>query len=338
MIDKYRRAPMPIDATITLDTLHCFAEHDTGSGGSEPYIWPIYFWSDRDLQNRLEFIELQAASKAQPSAPLAKGMRTGDSVRLPFPSFTRQIDGRLDGEGIGLIVVLLEADKTPEHAMTVGRNTLVALLQGELRAFIRENGRAPHTGEQAGTEDCTEEPDENGICDEVTPIVDRIRPQVEKAISGQLNLFQKLRNQDDILGFALYKRSLAEGDRVEEELVLDIRQGDDPPRQHYQVTGHLNVRPTVPVLQRCVSEREALQEAQKRVEAIELEITQNEAQLHEGLSGAQKAGLIARNRELNNKLPAARAAVATAQRRLTVCLERFEPVKPAQGFGPVEPR
>lgn len=320
---------MPVDATITLDTLQCFAEHDTGGGGSEPYIWPIYFWSDRGLQQRLEFVELQAASKAQPSAPLATGVRPGDSITLPFPAFTRQIDGRMDGEGIGVIVVLLESDKTPERAMTVGRNKLVSLLRDELRAFIGANGRAPHIDERDDVDDCTEELGEDGTCDEVTPMVDRIRPQVVKAIAGELNLFQKLRNSDDILGVAVHTRPLSEGDRINEDLVLNISQGDDPPRQQYRVTGNLTARPTMPTLERCVRQREALREAERVVEGIELRLAQNEAQLQDAPPSV-KAGLVALNRELQKELPPAQAAVAAAERRLAACLEGPEPHEPVE--------
>jgi hypothetical protein len=49
--------------------------------------------------------------------------------------------------------------------MTVGRNTLVTLLRDELRAFVREHQRPPATGDEPGEDD------------EVTPIVDRIRPR-----------------------------------------------------------------------------------------------------------------------------------------------------------------
>lgn len=319
---------MPVDATITLDTLQCLAEHDTGSGGSEPYLWPIYFWSDQGLQQRLEFLELQAASKAQPSAPLTTGMRPGDRITLPFPPFTRRIDGRMSGEGIGLIVVLLEKDKTPEQAMTVGRNTLVALLRNELRAFIAEKGRPPHTG-QVGVDDCAEEVGADGICDEVTPMVGRIQEQVVKAVAAELNIFQKFQNMDDVLGFDLHRRALSEGDQVNEELVLDIRQGGDPPRQHYRVTGTLSVRPTVPTAERCVREREALRQATQEVAGIELQIANHQAELHDAPPRV-KEGLAELIRELQSGLPAARAAVVAADRRLTICLDAFEPVEPIQ--------
>lgn len=302
---------MATKATITLDTLDCIVEDDRGGGGSEPYIWPLYFWSDRTLQLRLEFVEIASASIANPSAPLASGMRAGDRVELPFPPFTREIDFALGGEGIGVIVVVLEADDTPDSAMTVGRNTLRDLLRTELRAFIRNNGRPPNSGDQPDTED------------EVTPIVERIKEPVKDAIKGELNFWQRLdqagSGKDDFLGSDHFFQPLTEGEFSPEDIEIDVREGD-PPWQHYRVTGRLVLEPSDTAPPRCGPQREALRRARERVETIELEITLNQAQLHNA-SPAEKAFLIERSRELGDELPAARAAVTGAEGRLADCLD-----------------
>lgn len=301
---------MPTDATITLDTLHCLAEDDR-DGGSEPYVWAFYIWSDRTLQLRLEFIELVAASTASPSAPLGSDVRAGARIDLPFPPFTREIDFALGGEGIGVVLVVLEADDTPDSAMTVGRNTLRDLLRDELRAFILANGRPPGSGDEPGT------------VDEITPIVDRIQPRVEEAIRGQLNAFQLLdqlgSGKDDFLGSDFFFRGIGEDEFGTEAIEMDVTQGGDPPRQHYRVTGRLTLAPSDTTPPRCAPQREVLRRARERVQGIELEIRLNQAQLHDA-SPAEKEFLVERNRELEAELPAAKAAVTVAEGRLEACL------------------
>ena len=293
---------MPIDATLTLETLQCVAEHDT-SGGSEPYVWPIYLWTDPELVGSARFVELATAAVGEPSAPLAIDVRAGATLDLPFPRFTRRLaDG---ARGIGLVVVVLEADETPDGAMTVGRNVLRRLLGEELRSFARAEGRAPRTGEGEGEED------------EITPIVERIEPQVEDAIADQLNAFQKLRNQDDVLGHAFDFFDLAGVTVKDEEIVLEVTEDS---RQHYRIRGALRVRETVPGVPRCSRRREELRLARIRLQAVEATIADLQELLDE-LAGSAKAQVVERIREHQSvDLPRARAVVAQAARALRDCL------------------
>ncbi|MFP5365046.1 MAG: hypothetical protein ACLGI5_20230 [Thermoleophilia bacterium] len=295
---------MPIDATITFDSLECFAEHDT-SGGSEPYLWPIYLWTDPALVGQARFVELSTASIGEPSAPLAIDARAGDTLDLPFPPFTRRLaDG---ARGIGVVVVALEADETPDTAMTVGRNVLRDALGDELRAFALAEGRAPRTGDVEGEED------------EVTPIVERVEPQVEDAIADQLNVFQKLRNQDDVLGHAFAFFDLGDVSADDQEIVLDVVEDS---RQHYRVRGALRVRETVPVRPRCPRRRDALRRARARLQSVEMSIADLQELLGR-LPGSAKAQVAARIREQQSRdLPRARAMVSEAERALDACLAR----------------
>jgi len=110
---------MSVQAIVTLNTLRCIKESDRGgSSHSEPYLWPFLAAVSSNSYETTP----TAAILAECRRIRKQEMKAGQSVLLDFPGnrLTATYQDGQTGQALILIVALLEADDTPEHAIQAG--------------------------------------------------------------------------------------------------------------------------------------------------------------------------------------------------------------------------
>ena len=110
---------MSVQAIVTLNTLGCIKESDRGgSSHSEPYLWPFLAAVSSNSYETTP----TAAILAECRRIRKQEMKAGQSVSLDFPGnrLTATYQDGQTGQALILIVALLEADDTPEHAIQAG--------------------------------------------------------------------------------------------------------------------------------------------------------------------------------------------------------------------------
>lgn len=126
---------MPVQATITLDRLVCFAESDRGgTSHSEPYVWP---WLGI-LNGGLFSSTPRIATQAEARRIIKNEMRANENAQLPLEGNNRlvaQFDVGQTIRHLFLVVALLEADELPTGAVRAGYQAYL----DELDAQFRQN-------------------------------------------------------------------------------------------------------------------------------------------------------------------------------------------------------
>ncbi len=176
-----------ISATIEVPSLHCTEQYDE-HGNSEPYLWFAYFFGD--ITSLIE--EDDPISVFVPDVPDVRALfpEVGDNQDIDIPPelgvFQVNLeDGGLDIAMLGVLVVLLEEDDTPDDAIAAGYNAFRTAVHRELNKFVKENGLSEPTEEQ------------------IKKIVDAVRSSARDAVASELGFWEGLcDNQDDTIGFS----------------------------------------------------------------------------------------------------------------------------------------
>ena len=215
----------PTPVKVTLSNIHCYDEGDS-IGSAEPYLWTVFFKIDGDTAhvNTGMFLEGTATVVATPGnhGDLGPGgVDGGEDVPIPpelgeFSTILTPIpvDGNtttnLPGV-VGCVVILLEQDSTPDHAVATGHQTLNDAVQQALNDLIP----TLHLGHTSPSDD------------DIKKLTDKIGKQVEDAISDQVSIWDWLKvlgNMDDKIGSAVFYKSqsdilsaLMDGIAIEQE-------------------------------------------------------------------------------------------------------------------------
>ena len=175
-----------LSATIEVLSLHCTEQHD-GHGNSEPYLWFAYFFADVTT-----LTEDDPISVFVPDVPDVRALfpEAGNNQDIDIPPELGVFQVNLEGGGLdlvmlGVLVVLLEEDDTPDDAIAAGYDEFRTAVHRELNKFVNEHGLNEPTEEQ------------------IEKIVDAVRSSVKDAIADELGFWEGLcDNQDDTIGFA----------------------------------------------------------------------------------------------------------------------------------------
>jgi hypothetical protein len=164
---------MGVDASITLQTLHCIRQ-DRGTGGSAPFIWPAMVWINTSTAN----VIVVAPASSQACVTLSNGMHNGDSASIPpnVGVLTRRFDDDLSKYKLVLTVVLWEKRDLPDGAMTAGFNAFPGALQDAIAANLIGLASTDPTTNAAA----------------VKAVKDSVQQQVQNAIEGALTDAEKI--------------------------------------------------------------------------------------------------------------------------------------------------
>lgn len=285
---------MPTKVTLRLQTLTCGSETE---GGAEPYIWPILIGEEGGVPI-LHIPPPEFAGKV-----LKNQMRAGESVGIP--GGMNVLEHLFQDPAAGLlvcIVALFEKDSSPlkgtkavldhvtERAVNFVRNRLAECRQGngnrsDLRsAFVNQLDLA-------------------GAEVSALSITERI---VTRLSSGSF---------DDSIGLAFQTFSGAA--IAARDLTFDVGSNSEA----FTLTGSL--KRTLVLPPRCQAERDALAQAEARVNGLHLQRQSLQQQLHTA-TPQQKPALIDLIQKIAEvDLPAAEAAMAAAKAALDACLASF---------------
>lgn len=304
-----------INATINLPTLRCHEQFDSGRT-SEPYLWTAFFFADAattKTTKQVRVIVPQFFNSLRSNFP--DGVTNGQDISIP-PEVGRQtikLDTTDDRVALGVLVLLLEQDDTPEDAMKIGHRALGDALEKELNKFVKEHGPTRPNDEQ------------------VKAITSAVESTVKSAIKKELNLLDQLfRNQDDFLGNT---STLLLGPEVTHPngngLTFPLIEKDEfipngtggvvkVGHQKYEIVGGtLTVEPFVP--DPCAAEIIAFNQATVVVDQLKRALRTLEDQLKKA-PATQKDILRQEVREMRTvDIPNAEEAVERAQEQLTEC-------------------
>lgn len=299
---------MPIDAFIHLDRFRCLVEHD-GNGHSEPYIWTVLIWVDDTTIGSGQIVGSAAPSEFQGARAVIKaGMRAGQEASLPAVqrSFAHRFEDGLTIRRIGLVVVLLEEDETPDDAVRAAYKAFVRELPPAVADFIRSFGRGPETSEER------------------RQIVATVQPKVVAAGRDALTAFQKVQvaigslDLDDQLGFDTSFMEV-DGPASARAITLRLVEGRAAnPKQHYEIDGRVELRPPPPP-DPCQRQVDGVARAREALDGLLAEIRGLQAQLAKA-PPQEKAAIIAEIRRIRSEqIPEAAEALDLARRALARC-------------------
>jgi hypothetical protein len=300
---------MPEFILLNFDQLTCntAAEAD----GAEPYLWPALI----TVSNAFE-VQARGINPMKARLVLADGMSSG-SVNIPSDVSGISIQSNLNDvrAAIGL-VVLMEADDIPEHAMLKA-----------YEAFIREIPNALTPLRLLGLSSTNEE-------DRVV-IKQEIREQLSKAAQAaaenDLSFFEKIifaasGNADDTIGFdfVMVKRPDSSDSLNIPERTITFKFSspgpDDQAGDDFILTGRISTILFPPPGGACAAEREALTQAKDELENINGEIENQQLELQHA-SPTQKPRIVMEIHRLEAEVPAAEHAVEQAQTALNLCIQ-----------------
>lgn len=292
---------MATDAIVLLNELRCIRESD-GSGGSEPYLWPVLIWIDDNTLATPELVGATGPVIGSARVVIKSGMRAGETAAIPASVGVRRVrfEDDLATRRLILAVAMWEHDETPTAAMRDGFRAF----QSELQEAIADNLFALASASGQALDDL------------IAAIEARVRDRVRAAIKDGLSWWQKARvvagtlNLDDIVGSQFVSfETLAAG-----PLNLTFRSGDD---NEYRVEGNLRVQPVV--VDPCQAQIDAVREAQRGVDAVDASIRSLQEELGSAPPG-MKPGLIALIRKMQEEdLPGAMVALEAANQALQRC-------------------
>ncbi|MFQ6027347.1 MAG: hypothetical protein ACE5Q6_07630 [Dehalococcoidia bacterium] len=318
---------MPLEITVSFDELICIDEWDL-HGHSEPYIWPLFFWTDGASISE----GLAGGDYLQTLAPIsfwsARGwfgnnVEAGDKINVPGilgggDGIKVVVDDSVMNRRFGILVALLEEDDSPDHAIATGHAAFAVAIHRELNDFVRTHFRAP-------------------VDEEVHAIADVVREETLQAIDDDHSTSEKLNylwwsNSPD--GFFAHAYRMYSGANVaDSEFTLDLETHE--PRtvqvsfnewatvtehQFYQLTGKLRVREVAPAQPPpCEAERQTVEAAEQRIVGLDNTIEGLQQSLSTASPG-EKAGIIAQIKHIQaTEIPAAVAQLEAAKRALYIC-------------------
>jgi hypothetical protein len=303
---------MSIDATITLDRLECSKERDE-SGHSEPYIWPVLMQVDDNTLHGPGLLRVLSAPDAKARVVIKQDMKRGDAAPIPpgLRSFTFRFEDGLKINRVIVVVALLEADDTPERAVTQGYiafRTALPVALGQLNRLVALS--SPDPAEQAAV---------------LQAITAEVNAAVRKAIGDSLSGFEKLRvllglldlDDDIAVAHTSFDRLLGDAGAVLDQpftMRLQRRTGQSASTvtDLYQLQGRFQTRPVV--RDRCQPLATKARDAQDEVDSIHREI----AELKVEHRGEPELPQLVAEIEADELAPA-EAALAAALRDLAKC-------------------
>jgi hypothetical protein len=317
-----------ISATIEVPGLHCTEQYDE-HGNSEPYLWFAYFFADATSfqQQADDPVSVFVPDIADTRALFPEVADNQDvDISPEIGVFEVKLEGTvLNLAMLGVLVVLMEEDDTPDDAIAAGYKEFGKALHRALNKHVSENGLVPPDDEQ------TEE------------IVDAVRSAVKDAIADELGFFEGLcDNQDDNIGFskaiffgADLKEPPAPTVKVFELPAIDADafgitfSNTFPPQiqvvkvghHHYEfVRPQLKLRKVEPAF--CVKELDLVNETLVRLQALRGRVDKLKVQLAKA-AASKKPEIRRKIVDLRkNQIPKARAAYAAALAAFRDCRVR----------------
>jgi len=311
---------MSVQAIVTLNTLRCIKESDRGgSSHSEPYLWPFLAAVSSNSYETTP----TAAILAECRRIRKQEMKAGQSVSLDFPGnrLTATYQDGQTGQALILIVALLEADDTPEHAIQAGYQAYLDELKLRVGLNLLTLKEAVDTHDDALLQQT------------IDTIKKQVSDKVFATIKDNLSTWEKAQvalgflNNDDYVGAGFnYFGSL-----TPTGFTLDF-QGDagdprinifsHPPQithfqAHFQVDGALSVE-TITV-DPCQWRIDGVHAAQEKITALQNMVLSLQQQLGHA-TPQQKPGIIAAIKQINEvQIPAAEQALHRAEMALRLC-------------------
>jgi hypothetical protein len=312
---------MSIQAIVTLNTLTCIQESDRGgSSHSEPYLWPFM----AAVSNNSFETTPTAAILAECRRIRKQEMKAGQSVSMDFPGnrLTATYQDGQTGQALILVVALLEADDTPEHAIQAGYQAYLDELKLRIGQNILTLKSAVDTHDDALLQQT------------IDAIKKQVSDKVFAAIKDSLTFEEKAKvalgflNNDDFIGSGFHFF----GNLTPTGFTLDF-QGDagdprvvfhfpGPPQityfqAHFQVEGVLSVE-TITV-DPCQWRIDGVHAAENKIKALHNMVASLQQQLSHATPQA-KPGIIASIRQINEvQIPEAEKALDRAEAALRLC-------------------
>jgi hypothetical protein len=198
----------PTLVKIKLDNIHCTDEGDS-AGSAEPYLWTVFFKIDGDTTHVDSSLTLQGTATVigTPGNHGNLGVHdvdAGDDIPIPpalgeFSTMLKPIPvdglpGTTVSGVIGCIVILLEQDETPGHAVARGHEVLNQAVQTALDELIATLSFA----HQSPTDE------------DIKALTDKVGKHVEDAIADGVSVWDWLTafgNEDDKIGSKVFYAS-----------------------------------------------------------------------------------------------------------------------------------
>jgi hypothetical protein len=195
----------PTPVRIKLANIHCQDEGDS-IGSAEPYLWTVFFKIDGDTTYIDSGLHLHGTATvvttpgnhgnlgvhevtAGDDVPIPAELGEFSAVLKPIPlSFLPPEDMVTEPGWIGCVVILLEQDATPDHAVASGHEALNQAVQSALDALI------PTLSYQ----------NQSPTDDQIKALSDQVAKQVMDAISNDVSGWDQLKNQDDKIGSRVF--------------------------------------------------------------------------------------------------------------------------------------
>jgi hypothetical protein len=242
-------------------------------------------------------------------------MTAGEQAPMPAvqQAFAHRFEDNLSRRTVGIVVVMLEQDDTPEAAVRAAYSAFVRELPLAVADFILTNSRAPET-------------------DEYEQIAAAVRPKVRAAARDALSAWEKLQvflgnlKLDDDIGFATSFLTIDERESVPgpftlqfEKLAKVIILGQEITiHNHYELAGHFELRKPPP-LDPCQDIIDLVQQARTVVDSLQAQIQGLQEEL-KGASPSEKADILKLIRRIRaDELPPAVEELEAAQQALAAC-------------------
>lgn len=312
-----------ISAKISVPILHCTSQYDE-KGNSEPYLWFAYFWADITTLNMAEPISVYVPPFSNIRGLFPDDIGNNRDIAIPPELGTFQIS--LDDAGshialLGILIVLMEQDETPDDAIAAGYDAYRDAVRRELNKYVSEYGLTPPSDGQ------------------IKEIVNAITKSVYDAIKSKLSILSKLfDNQDDFLGHVrgiFFGQQLHAGPTpsvmdlglppIDQDAYKVVIQSINPLRWSLVKVGHQHyefVRPILTLQQvtgACEEPSKVVRGAVAALKALRDLLGQQKTKLAEA-SEQEKPVIRKTIADLRtNQIPQAQKALDAAQRALQAC-------------------
>jgi len=199
---------------IKLDRIHCYDEND-GPGNAEPYLWTAFFKvdgetvvlkTDGDGPIKLVGIPTVVTTPGNHGNLGTTDVDEDDNISIPaiigkwtttmrpIP-FTRPLLGKTETDGlIGVCLILMEEDFTPNDAIAHGHNALNSGIRDGLAKILSQISLS-HT--EISNRD-------------ISNVTSTVTDSVKNAISSNVNIWEWIAgwgNQDDQIGSEVFRWS-----------------------------------------------------------------------------------------------------------------------------------
>jgi len=265
---------MPTEAIVTLEDLEVITLHNTETK-VEPYIWPALIKIDTSTINSPDrrFVDVIALSPSLASVVIKSSMRQGDLAAIPasVASLRAVFGDEVSGKRLILIVTLLEMDETPKWAMRKGFEAYVEELRAAFKDEFPKLFQAESVNDNQEVEKIT------------TRIKDRVEKKTRSAIKDALSLSDKAGSvfgtldNDDLISSSVtkFRESFFQTTPNATPITLVFQKKDSvfgllQTLVRYHIRARLEARPVV--IDRCLSQANAVRKAQAAVDSIEQQI------------------------------------------------------------------